>query len=153
KASITLKGESTSPLELSEMLGVYPDVHEGAHLFRRVDAHGVEDYLQETTPRDEVSVAYDVSLDHVAGVRFVSGVLELLDESGAPRLRATAPLAVDAEGVRRAAHLEVSGCAYDTDPTGPWGRAIVAPGSGTCTVVAKVDARGLAFPVLLDPAW
>src|SRR5439155_12215786 len=49
--------------------------------------------------------------------------------------------------------LDVSGCEYDVNPAGPWGRALVAPGSSTCTVVAKVDARGLAFPVLLDPAW
>lgn len=153
RATITAKNLTDSKIELAEQLAVYADAAEGMHLFRRIDRHGVEDFVEATREQDEVSIAYDVALDHAAGVRFVGGVVELLDASGTPGLRVKAPFAVDAKGVKRSAELSISGCAYDTDPRGPWGRSVVEPESSHCTVVARVDARGLAFPVLLDPAW
>ncbi|GAC1369567.1 MAG: hypothetical protein NVSMB47_19420 [Polyangiales bacterium] len=63
------------------------------------------------------------------------------------------PVAIDAHGVRRAGTLALSGCAFDRDPRGPWGRAPIAPGSARCRLEARLDARGLDFPVLVDPAW
>ncbi|MEJ7731734.1 MAG: kelch repeat-containing protein [Polyangiaceae bacterium] len=48
--------------------------------------------------------------------------------------------------------MELGGCAHDTSPAPPWGRAPVAPG-GPCTVTLRWDAAGLTYPVLVDPLW
>ena len=42
------------------------------------------------------------------------------------------------------ATLAVTGCAVDTDPAPPWGRAVTAPGAATCQV--KVAGRTAASP-------
>ena len=97
---------------------------------------------------------WDVELGGaVQGLRVVSNVVELLDVAGNPRIHATQPIVVDSMGVARLGALDVEGCAVDRDPRTPWGRAIVPPGNAHCTVVARFDDAGLAYPILIDPDW
>lgn len=142
-----------SPLEWGDGVAVFADVGDGTHLLRHVDGDGVEDLFLVDRPRDDLAFAFDVKLGEVAGLRLVGGDLELLDAAGVPRLRAPAPIVFDAAGVARRGAIEIEGCAFDASPRGPWGRAPVAPGARSCTIVARVDGRGLAYPVLVDPAW
>src|SRR5262249_36866636 len=103
-------------------------------------------------PRGDASLVYDVQFDNVAALRLVSSVLELRDAEGAPRLRVMPPFAVDATGARHAASLAVEGCAVDTDASDPRDRPVVALESNRCKVVVTWEA-GLAYPILVDPAW
>ncbi len=151
-------GFASSVLEWHERVAAYADVTAGMQALRVVDASGVEDHYLVDAPRDTLEIAYDVALlQGVAGLRLVDATLELLDAEGAPRLRMTRPVAFDARGVERAGALEVRGCAYDSSALGPWGRAVTDAGARSvperCTIVATVDGRGLAYPVLVDPAW
>ncbi|GAC1571088.1 MAG: hypothetical protein NVS3B20_02960 [Polyangiales bacterium] len=146
-------GLSASAVEWAEHVAVYPDVGDHTHAFRRVSNEGVEDLYEVTVPRDVLSFSFDVSLNGVAGVRVIDGSVELLDETGNPSLRAPNPIVFDALGNHRAGMMSVTGCAYDTNPTGPWGRKVTAPGASHCTVTAQVDGKGLTYPVLVDPAW
>ncbi|GAC1351255.1 MAG: hypothetical protein NVSMB1_02520 [Polyangiales bacterium] len=153
QATVRPLGFAASVAEWAEHVAVYPNVAEHTHEFRRVSSDGVEDLYQVDVPRDELSFAYDVALSGVEGVRVIDGSVELIDASGTPRLRAPNPTVFDAKGTVRSGIMVVSGCAYDTNPMGPWGRKIVAPGASHCTVTASVDGRGLSYPVLVDPAW
>jgi hypothetical protein len=94
----------------------------------------------------------------VAGLRLVDGVLELLDAHGARRLRVARPYTIDARGVRRAATLDVEGCAVDRSPAAPWGRAPISPTptGAQCTLIVRLDAAtesSAAYPLRVDPAW
>lgn len=151
--SVRPQGFAPSAVEWSEHLAVYPSVQPGVHAFRRVAWDGVEDFYQVESPKEQLSFSYDVALTHVAGLRLVDGTLEALDAAGTPRLRSTHPVAIDAHGVRRVGELTVTGCKVDVDPRGPWNRPVTAPGASSCVVSAKIDGRGLAYPVLVDPAW
>jgi hypothetical protein len=153
KVSVTPRSFADSKVEWSERLAIYPSVQDGVHAFRRVAWDGVEDFYQVENTRDELTFSYDVAMTNVAGLRLVGGTLEMLDAAGTPRVRSTTPVAIDAHGVERAGEIEVSGCAYDTSPLGPWNRPLTRPGSSTCTVTMRIDGRGLAYPVLVDPAW
>ncbi len=144
---------AASPAEWSEHVAVYPDVQSGVHAFRVVAGAGVEDLYQVDEPRAELAFAYDVAHTNVAGLRVVGASVEFLDASGTPRLRAPQPIVFDADGAPRVGRMTVTGCAYDTAPIGPWGRPVVAPGASTCRIEARVDGRGLRYPVLVDPAW
>jgi hypothetical protein len=146
-------GLTRQAAEFAQKTAVYAGVSNDTNLYRRVDHAGAEDFFHVSTARDRISYAYDVALTNVAGLRLVGGSLEMLDASGTPRLATTAPTVIDSKGVRRTGTLSVRGCEYDSDPSGPWGRAVTAPGNDHCQVVYDVDTRGLAFPVLFDPAW
>lgn len=83
----------------------------------------------------ESTVRYEVALgERVAGLRLVANTLEFLDAGGAPRLRMTPS----------DAWLVVEGCAVDTNPAAPWGRAVTAPGAPRCGV--RVHAGALRDP-------
>ena len=151
--SVKPQGFAASPLDWSNKVAVYADVAEGVHAFRRVDRAGVEDFYRVESPRDTLTFRADVTLEHVAGLRLVGGTLELLDAGGAPRLRVPAPHLVDAHGALRMGAITVEGCAYDANVQAPWGRPVTAPGATSCVVSAQIDGRGLAYPVLVDPAW
>src|SRR5262249_53319044 len=88
----------------------------------------------------------------VAGVRLVGDTFELLDEGGAPRLHMESPFVLDADKVRHPAKVMVSGCKYDTDPRGPWGRPITLPRAAACVVHLAWGAN-LRRPLLVDPQW
>ena len=51
-----------------------------------------------------------------------------------------------------AATTEVLSCSFDVNPGAPWGRAGVAAGSKSCTVVVTWP-EGLSYPLLVDPSW
>ena len=109
---------------------------EGDLIHRRI-AEGVEDLvLFERAPdreRLEYKIRFQPSEPDVsgkaiaAGLRLVSGVLEVLDRNGTPIFRARAPYVLDASG-RHDASLSVEGCAVDTSPVPPFGRPVVATG-------------------------
>lgn len=46
----------------------------------------------------------------------------------------------------------MEGCAVDTSPLPPWGRAVTAPGATTCAVRVSWPAS-VQYPAVLDPAW
>lgn len=140
-------------LEWAQDFAIHPEVSPGVTLFRRVDAEGLDDVYEVTSPRDSLAFTYSISMRGAGGLRLVEDTLEVLDRDGAPRLRMPAPIVADAKGVRRVGHIEVRGCAVDRDARGPWGRPLTPAGAEQCTVVASLDGRGLAYPVLVDPAW
>ncbi len=119
--------------------------------------------LSRTEPRISVSfetrpavpeVTYDSTLaKEVSGLRLVEGTLEMLDDDGAPRLRATPPFIVGADGTRTDAMLAVEGCAVDTNPAGPWGRDVTPPGAETCTLRVRWPDEQVQYPAVLDPRW
>ncbi|MBI2391831.1 MAG: hypothetical protein HYV09_19730 [Deltaproteobacteria bacterium] len=151
--AVTPRGFSPSGIEWAEHVAIYPDVQPGTSALRLVAADGVEDFYQVDGAREVLSFSYDVALGNVAGLRVIDGNVEFLEQSGNPVLRMPRPIALDARGETRLGRLTVSGCAYDTKATGPWGRPVTKPGASTCTVVATIDGRGLSYPVLVDPAW
>jgi MYXO-CTERM domain-containing protein len=153
RVSVRPRGFKSRPVEWSENVAIYPEVAPAIDVYRVLGEQGVEDLYLASEERSELMFTYDIELAGVAGLRLVDDTLELLDASGTPRLRATRPNAIDKAGKERAGRLEVVGCAYDTRAIGPWGRAVTPPGSSTCTVVARIDGRALAYPVLVDPAW
>ncbi len=127
----------------------------GSALELRTLRAGFEDLVTLPSPPPGGALRYDVLLSGVAGLRLVGGALELLDRQGAPRLRMAPPHADDATGERHRLPVDVEGCAVDHDPSPPWGRSVVDPGSYRCAIVVHVGAveptRG--YPLVVDPVW
>ena len=119
----------------------------------RSTPQGVEDYVVVPAAPRASEIEYRVALRGVAGLRSISNVLELLDSSGAPRLRMTAPWARDAAGRLYALGVRVEGCFASADPRPPWGRPVHGTGSDRCSVVVSWDPEGVQYPLLVDPLW
>jgi RHS repeat-associated protein len=134
---------------------VYPHAHSsGGTLLHRVVDDGAEDFISFETRPAVPEVAYDLTLaKQVSGLRLIEGTLEMLDDDGAPRLRATPPFIVGADGVRTDATLAVEGCAVDTNPAGPWGRDLTPPGADTCILRVRWPDEQVQYPAVLDPQW
>ncbi len=123
----------------------------GRHVVHRPGAEGVEDYVVfDDRPAIE-ELRYDLAIPARAGLRLVAGVLELVDEGGAPRLRMVAPWVKDAAGRSTEPTVRVEGCAVDVSLAAPWGRAPIAPGRDRCQVVIGFAAE--TYPIVVDPAW
>ena len=122
----------------------------GTDLLRTELSDGVEEFIAFETPPEEERLRYDLTLHGVAGLRLVHDVLELLEDDGTPRLRVTAPWVRDARGVMTRVHLALEGCAFDSSARAPWGRPVIAPGSG-CRLVLAWHAE--SYPALVDPSW
>jgi hypothetical protein len=152
---VSLRGATPEAARTTDGYLVYRGGHaSGATLLHRALPTGVEDYLAFDTRPAAPSVSYDLSLTNgVAGLRLVGGSLELLDASGTPRLRAAPPYIVGADGLQTDARLAVEGCAVDTNPAGPWGRAPTAPGASSCRVVVSWTDEAVRYPAILDPRW
>ncbi|HVU05664.1 MAG TPA: kelch repeat-containing protein [Polyangiaceae bacterium] len=118
----------------------------------RAEGGVLEDFVRYSSAPRVRATAYRVQTSGVSGLRLVSDVLEFLDAGGAPRLRMAAPFVTDARG-NHAAHVDVSGCAVDRDPSGPWGRPTVPPGSEVCRVVVSFADAPLDYPAEVDPKW
>lgn len=136
---------------------VYPHAHaSGGTLLHRplADGTGAEDFVSFETRPAVPEVQYDLTLGKgVSGLRLVEGQLELLDDLGTPRLRATPPFIVGADGVSTDATLAVEGCAVDTDPAPPWGREVTPPGGERCTLRVRWADEHVQYPAVLDPRW
>lgn len=99
-----------------------------AHVLRRFQNDGFEDFVAFEQAPSSPELVYDVHLEpNVAGLRLVADTLEFLDESGTPRLRVGRPSILSSDGTEVAAHLMLSGCDADTSEVAPWGRPVVAP--------------------------
>jgi hypothetical protein len=150
-----LVGTVASDAEVTEGYVVYAGAAPGGGtLVHRVIEGGTEDYVTYASAPAVEAATYEVELSPaVAGLRLVERTLEALDASGAPRLHVAPPFIVGADGERREAKLEVSGCNVDTNPSEPWGRPTVSPGSSRCTVRVSWAGAGVTYPALLDPSW
>ncbi len=140
--------------EPAEGYVVYPNAHaSGATLLHHALPDGLEDYLSFETAPKTPEISYKLSLRNgVAGLRLISGALELLDATGTPRLRVSPPYIVGADGTQTNALLAVEGCAYDRSGAPPWGRKVTPPGAKTCTVRVSWN-DDVAYPAVLDPRW
>ncbi len=141
------------PARVGKAVVTYDDAVSGGTLFHVPTDAGTEEYVLLHRAPKERALRYAVELDEAAGLRLVGNTLEILDASGDPRLRTTAPWIVDARGTLREGTIAIEGCAYDRNEAGPWGRAVVDPGARSCEVIARFDDRDLTYPILIDPAW
>ncbi len=150
--AVTLVGASDVVAETAEGLAIYPGGGpSGADVLQRVDANGTEDYLVfEKAPAVE-EIRYRIDVSRAAGLRVIDGVVELLDASGAPRLRMARPWLADREGARVTANVVIDGCAFDSDPRAPWGRTVTSPGAASCVV--RIGWSNARYPAVLDPSW
>jgi RHS repeat-associated protein len=152
---VTLRDGQSGPAEAAEGYLVYPNGHaSGATLLHRALVDGIEDYWSFDNRPPTPTVAYEVALRHgVRGLRLVANTLEMVDDAGAPRLRVSPPTLMGANGVIVEAAVSLDNCAYDADPSPPWGRPVVAPGADSCTVRVIWPEEELVYPALLDPKW
>jgi hypothetical protein len=150
----TLVGSRDVQATLQDGLAVYERAAPaGGRITHRVTPLGTEDYveIEERPERPELVYTLDLS-STVSGLRLVGNVLELVDASGAPRLRVTAPMVVDATGTTSPATLSVEDCKVDTDPSPPWNRTPVSPGASNCSLrVSWKDS--VVYPIIVDPSW
>lgn len=154
RASVSLEGAHAVPVAIAQGVAVYPGaLGAGVDVVHRPTEEGNEDFVIWAARPAKERVRYTLDVSKVSGVRFVSGVIELLDAGGAPRLRMAPPFVVDSQGERRIAKVALEGCAWDESPVAPWGRAPTAPGASSCTVDVSFDGSGLSYPLALDPTW
>ena len=178
KSTVALPARSGSPFALTELgsstsirvglvgardvavqtcagFAVYPGAGpNGEDVLHRPTPQGTEDYVSLNLAPPTGEMVYQITLDpHVAGLRLVANTLEFVEASGSPRLRIAAPYLVDSSRKRIDAQIALEGCAADTNPAGPWGRAITPPGASTCRVHVAWDSATVAYPALLDPSW
>jgi RHS repeat-associated protein len=154
-ADISLTGALSVAAQTASGYVVYPaGMPSGANVLHRALPSGTEDFVSFATRPTTAEVDYSVALGTgVAGLRLVAGTLELLDANGVPRLHVSPPFIVGAGGTRTDGALAVAGCAVDTDPSPPWGRAVTAPGAKTCTVKVTWPDANVTYPAILDPRW
>lgn len=87
--------------------------------------------LVTLAPAQTEPLALRLDLEGTAGLRAVGGTVELLDASGAPRIRI-------APQVQQALALDLGGCAHDDSPAPPWDRAPTPPGAAGCDALLTV---------------
>lgn len=164
RVGIQMIGGRDAPLRLTSDAIVYEGgAPTGEDIEYRLREDGVEDIVRFGARPGDERLRYRVELSGVAGVRFVSRTLELLDRRGAPQLRMSPPHVIDSSGRHWWASVSVEGCRHDTSPRPPWRRALVAPcasgasgepaGECACEITVSWDALELDYPVLVDPAW
>jgi hypothetical protein len=148
-----IRTTATSPAEVADGYLVHRDaLGVGNHLLERPEETGFEDYVVFEKPPPTEVVEYDLQLaEGVSGLRLVGNALEALDVNGAPRLHVQPPWLLSEDGTITRAQLAVRNCAFDANPTAPWGRRPVPPGANTC--VMTVSWHTEHYPALLDPTW
>ncbi len=151
---VTLDGAAPVAAQTTGGYVVYPAALAGASVLHRALPSGSEDLLYLPARPAVAEVDYTISLGFgIAGLRLVGGVVEFLDSGGAPRLHVSPPYIAGADGARTDGALALAGCAADTDPSPPWGRAVTAPGASTCTVRVTWPDASVSYPAVLDPRW
>ncbi|MBI4700515.1 MAG: hypothetical protein HY744_05005 [Deltaproteobacteria bacterium] len=113
--------------EVDGGVSIYREAYADADVLLVPSSHRVEELVYLRTARAPLRFDYEISV--TGGSLRESG--EVLDASGAARLRVARPWALDAAGRRVDARLEVQGS----------------------TLTVELDAAGLDYPVLLDPSW
>ncbi len=115
---------------------IYRDVARDEDLVYVDQGERIEELRVLRSDRARTTFAWTVrATATVARLRLRDGFVEALDEEGRARLRMDPIAAIDARGTHRA--LDVT-----LDVTRDGGR-----------LEAKLDTRGLAFPVVVDPGW
>jgi hypothetical protein len=115
---------------------VFRDAHEGSDEVLVPEPGRFEQLRLVRAPTDRVAMRQQLRLGGAARrARVVEGFVEILDDAGVPRLHAAPAFAIDARGVSRAMTTTITDA-----PDGP-------------TVEWSLDARGLSFPVAVDPVW
>jgi RHS repeat-associated protein len=155
RVGVTLVGGRDAAAEAADGYVIYRGAHlSGASLLHHALPEGTEDLLAFEARPGAAHVEYEIALeDGVSGLRLVSNTLEMVDSAGAPRLRVEAPFLVGADGTHTDALLAVAGCAVDTNPAGPWGRPVTAPGAARCTLQVSWPDENVQYPAILDPRW
>ena len=132
---------------------IYTGAMAGGHYAVRGSGEGIEDFVDLEVAPSAHEIVYDVALgSKAAGLRLAGNSLEVLDSNGTPRLHVAPPFIVDSAGLRSDATLSVTGCKVDTTASGPWGRAVQAPGAVTCKVHVGWSPS-VSFPAVVDPSW
>ena len=122
----------------------------GVHIVQRPHAEGTEDHVVfEEKPALE-ELRYQVDLTRVAGLRLVTIRWNFWTARGLQDSHCAADRG-RFSGRTHDATLAVTGCNVDTDPRGPWGRAVTGAGASACVV--RVSWRGVSYPALVDPSW
>jgi Kelch motif protein/galactose oxidase-like protein len=152
--SAKLAGARDTAAAVVDGLAVYEGAGPGGGtIIHRLTDAGTEDFVTFDTRPEAGVLGYDVSLSGVAGLRLVSNTLEFVDAAGAPRLRIAPPYVVGGRGEVVEATLSLTGCKADHDPSAPWDRPPVAPGSDHCRVDVRWDADSVSYPAIVDPSW
>ena len=156
--SFFLEGVSDAPATVADGIVLYPAALAGEEgdaydLLHRAHPAGTEDFVFIEREPDRKELRYRIDVSEVAGLRFVTNTLEMLDAGGVPRLRVAPPHVLDATGRRVAATLALEGCAADASPRAPWGRLVTPPGAASCAVVVRWPEVGVRYPALVDPEW
>ena len=126
----------------------------GATVLHRAMPDGTEDFVAFERRPARAEVKYEMTLGHnVAGLRLVEQTLEMLDDTGTPRLRIAPPSIVGADGARTDASLAVEGCDVDTSSEAPWGREIKPPQADACLIRVAWNDEHVTYPAVLDPRW
>ena len=149
----TVRGAEDVKGSVSEGYVVYPNAIRSGHWIHSATNDGMQDYVSFDRDTGVTSLSYDVTLTNVASLRLVANSLEFLDAKGAPRLRVPAPYVVGSDHQEHAAKLAVEGCAVDSSPLPPWGRALPAVGAKQCTVIVDWSGVPLTYPAVIDPSW
>jgi RHS repeat-associated protein len=134
---------------------VYPGAFGvGGTVLHRALPGGSEDFISLPTRPATPEVDYSIALGAgIAGLRLVGATLEMVDSAGVPRLRVAPPYIVGADGTSTDGTLALTGCAFDSDPSPPWGRLVTGPGAATCTVRVTWPDASVVYPAILDPRW
>ncbi|MBI2392139.1 MAG: hypothetical protein HYV09_21285, partial [Deltaproteobacteria bacterium] len=99
-------------------------------------AHGAEEARVLSTPRAPHTARYRLRIGPaIERLRLREGRVEAIDRSGAVAVASDPAFAVDVRGARRAVAVSL-----ELDAGGAW-------------MTASLDAEGLEYPIVVDPAW
>jgi MYXO-CTERM domain-containing protein len=156
RVGVRLSGAKPVPPSFTGTTATYRRAapHEGDVIVSRT-RDGAEDFVTFGGAPAHEELVYGADVSDAAGLRLVGNVLELLDASGTPRLRMTAPYVVDRRGRRVEAKVTLDDCDADTSGLAPWGRPITPPGRSHCSVRVAWggEESRVEYPAVLDPSW
>ncbi len=120
------------PAEVMRGVVIYRGAVAGGDLLYKLTPTHVDEYVYLKRPPPVLERTFTVTLGPLAAALVQAGdTLELLDASGAARLRLAAPVARAADGTRRTGTVRLDGR----------------------RIIETLDLRGLPPPILVDPDW
>lgn len=154
EVGVSLRGAVAATASVVEGLVVYPGGHPLGDVVQRATGDGTEDWLLLPRAPQVPVVELDVALSKgVAAVRQVGGSVELLDASGAPRLRMAPPRMVDDDCKVVPVEVSVTGCTVDRSSAFPVRRPHAPPAAASCRIALSWPRTGVKYPASLDPSW